>query len=135
MKPDSGSPPPLPIRRALVVDDEILVAMAVAEQCRHLGMEVQEAYDPAEALRRLHQDSAITALITDVRMPGMSGTELAVQALKARPELLVIFITGYAEKGDETRFGAWPVLRKPFDLREIAPALQRAAAARAAPPA
>lgn len=119
-----------PIRRALVVDDEILVAMAVAEHCRSLGMEVEECYDSTDALLRVLQDSEISVLLTDVRMPRMSGTELAQRALRSRPDLLVVFLTGYADPGDEGNFGAWPVLRKPFAFKEIEVALERAAETR-----
>ncbi|PZW50984.1 response regulator receiver domain-containing protein [Humitalea rosea] len=101
--------------------------MAVAEHCRSLGMEVEECYDSTDALLRVLQDPEIAALLTDVRMPRMSGTELATRALRARPGLLVVFLTGYADPGDEGHFGSWPVLRKPFAFKEIQEALGRAA--------
>lgn len=116
----------LPVRSALIVDDEALIAMAIAEYCRDLGAEATAVFDPKEALEILAQQPNIEALVTDVRMPGMNGPELVRRARLARPNLAVLFITGFTAEGDLADAGSWPVLRKPFDLSALGPALQRA---------
>lgn len=115
-----------PVRSALVVDDESLVAMAIAEYFRDLGVETLEAFDPMQALDLLGRHPGIEALVTDVRMPGMNGPELVRRALRERPDLAVLFITGFAAEAELEGAGDWPVLRKPFDLSALGPALQRA---------
>jgi len=120
----------LPIRSALIVDDESLIAMAIAEYCRDLGAEAIAVFDPLQALEILGQRPEIEVLITDVRMPGMNGPELMRRARAARPDLAVLFITGFAAEGDLADAGDWPVLRKPFDLGALGPALRRALALR-----
>jgi len=116
----------LPVRSALIVDDEALIAMAIAEYCRDLGVDAIAAFDPAQALDLLARHPDIEALVTDVRMPGMNGPELVRRALLARPDLAVLFITGFAAESDLADAGDWPVLRKPFDLCALGPALRRA---------
>lgn len=120
----------MPVRSALVVDDEALITTAIAEYFRDLGVQTLEAVDPLRALELIAQHPEIEALITDVRMPGMNGPELVRRALGARPDLAVLFITGYAGEGELDNAGAWPVLRKPFDLSALGPALRLAVAIR-----
>jgi CheY-like chemotaxis protein len=124
--PPSGSVPRGSGRVVLVVDDDELVATVVAETCRDLGITAEEAHNPLEALEILARHPEVTMLVTDVRMPFMNGPELVRQALALHPGLTVVFITGYA--GEESdKLGDWPVLRKPFRLGQLVPALERAA--------
>lgn len=116
----------LPVRCALIVDDEALIAMAIAEYCCDLGVEALAVFDPIEALDVLGRHPEIEALVTDVRMPGMNGPELVRRARVGRPDLAVLFITGFAAEADLADAGDWPVLYKPFDLGALGPALQRA---------
>jgi len=99
---------PLPVQEAtepvaghetvLVVDDEPLVRMIAVEILEDLGYNVIEAGDGPEAMRFLNSDQRIELLVTDVGLPGgMNGRQLADAARDARPELGVLFITGYAE--------------------------------------
>lgn len=116
----------LPVRSALIVDDEALIAMAIAEYCRDLGADATAVFDPMQALEILGRQPEIEVLVTDVRMPGINGPELVRRARLTRPNLAVLFITGFAAEGDLADAGDWPVLRKPFDLSALGPALQRA---------
>jgi CheY-like chemotaxis protein len=68
--------------------------MAV-EALRELGYRVLEAGDGASALRLLQSSEPVTMLFTDVVMPGMSGREVAEAGLRLRPNLKVLFTTGY----------------------------------------
>ena len=108
--------------RVLVVDDEPMILEILVDHCASLGMAVQEADDGELALRALERNPGIELLVTDVRMPGLDGPGLVERALVLRPQLKVIFITGYT-----THYStAWPTLRKPFDLDALDAALRRA---------
>ncbi|MBV1799302.1 response regulator [Siccirubricoccus sp. G192] len=109
-------------RVALVVDDEPMILEILAEHCASLGMKVSEAADGEGALRLVSTQPEIEVLVTDVRMPGLDGPALVERALALRPEIKVIFVTGYTTY----RSSIWPILRKPFDLDELEAALRRA---------
>jgi PAS domain S-box-containing protein len=97
---ETQSPPPRSegSETVLVVDDEPLVRMIATEQLEDLGYTVLEAEDGRSALEILKSDRQINLLITDVGLPnGMNGRQLAEAARLSRPNLDVLFITGYAE--------------------------------------
>jgi len=82
----------------LVVDDETTVRMLVAEVLKDLGYKALEAADGMTALALLRSDLRIDLLVTDVGLPGgLNGRVLAEEARVVRPQLKVLFITGYAE--------------------------------------
>jgi CheY-like chemotaxis protein len=109
-------------RVALVVDDEPMILEILAEYCSSLGMDVLEAADGTDALGLVESNAEIEVIVTDVRMPGLDGPALAERALALRPDISVIFVTGYTTY----RSSAWPILRKPFDLNELEAALREA---------
>lgn len=83
--------------RILVVEDEDGVRSLAVELLRDLGYTVQEASAGAAALKVLSQDASIRLLFTDVGLPGgMNGRQLADAARAVRPDLKVLFTTGYA---------------------------------------
>lgn len=96
---DASEAPRAPENRTImVVDDEPLVRMVAVEILEELGYGIIEAGDGPTALRLLHGRNDIDLLITDVGLPnGMNGRQLADAARGERPELNVLFITGYAE--------------------------------------
>jgi CheY-like chemotaxis protein len=107
-----GSAPPATI---LIVDDEPEVRMVVAEFLEDFGYRVLQAAGGAQALGRLRDNPAVQLLITDIRMPEMSGIELADLATGQNPRLKVILISGYfVAQQVHRRF-----LRKPFRMREL----------------
>jgi signal transduction histidine kinase/CheY-like chemotaxis protein len=82
----------------LVVDDDPLVRMVAVEILQELGYRVLEAGDGPSAMRILNSGQPIDLLITDVGLPGgMNGRQLADAVRVNRPDLRVLFITGYAE--------------------------------------
>ena len=98
--------------------------MATVETLRGLGYEVIEAPDGHAALRQLDDVSGIRLLFTDVGLPGgMNGVQLAEAARRRRPDLLVLFTTGYARDAfaDHSPLivGA-EVLGKPFNDLSLA---------------
>ena len=108
----------------LIVDDEPTVRMLVADILEDLGYRAIEAGDSAEGLRVLQSDARIDLLVTDVGLPGgMNGRQMADAARGARPELKVLFITGYAENaflGDAALAPGTAVLTKPFAVDAMA---------------
>lgn len=108
----------------LVVDDEPTVRMLIGDSLADLGYRGIEAADAASALKVLESDAEIDLLITDVGLPGgMSGKDLADFARKARPDLKVLFITGYAENAAVTNGRlqhGMHVLSKPFPMDKLA---------------
>ena len=82
----------------LVVEDEPQVRRLAVHMLQGLGYETLEADNAASALAILQATPRIVVLFTDVVLPGgKSGVELAQQALQQRPELIVLFTSGYAE--------------------------------------
>ncbi len=102
-------------RLVLVVDDDAGVRDVVVTLLELSDHDVLAASGGAEALRMLAANPAIDLVVSDVRMPGMSGIELAAQVGARHPGVPVVLISGYfqAEK-DGVHF-----LKKPFSLEEL----------------
>jgi PAS domain S-box-containing protein len=127
----SAPPPPRPARRrVLVVDDEPLVAKAVARMLQ--GHDVTVAGDAAAVLRRVAAGERYDVLVCDLMMPDMSGAELHARLREAAPELArhTLFMTGGAFTADARRFlaeTACPHLEKPFDAAALRSAIEERA--------
>ena len=102
----------------LLVEDEPLVKNLVGEVLRKSGYRVMEFANGREALARVKRDSGpVHLLVTDVVMPGMSGIELARRLAPDRPEMRVLFISGYTDVLLERQGVLQPgrsFLQKPF---------------------
>ena len=81
----------------LVVEDEPVVRDLIVEVLKDLGYRALEATDGPSGLKILQSRQRIDLLVTDVGLPGMNGRQLADQGRDHRPDLKVLFITGYAE--------------------------------------
>ncbi len=108
----------------LVVDDEPTMCMLVSEVLDGLGYASIEAADAPSGLRVLQSDARIDLLVTDVGLPGgMNGRQMADAARSVRPNLKVLFITGYAENavvGNGLLAAGMQVLTKPFAMEALA---------------
>ncbi len=108
----------------LLVEDEVAVRTVATRLLRRRGYEVTECSDAEEALSRAG-DLDFDVLVTDVTMPGMSGVELAETLRRQRPEIGVLFVSGYTESagslGDIEVF-----LQKPFTSDTLLRAIDRA---------
>ncbi len=101
----------------LVAEDEAPVRKVVERVLRSAGYRVFTAANGHEALAMAPTLPHLDLLLTDVVMPGMSGADLARQLVAARPDLRVIFASGYSEDSlirAGTREGRIPYLNKPF---------------------
>jgi signal transduction histidine kinase/ActR/RegA family two-component response regulator len=113
----------------LVVDDEPSVRMLVVDALTDLGYACIEAGDGPSGLKVLQSDTPIHLLITDVGLPGgLNGRQVAEEARRLRPELRILFITGYAENaalnhGHIER--GMEVLTKPFAIEELTRRVRR----------
>ena len=106
-------------RLVLVVEDEPMVRRSTVRMLRECGYVAMEAEGPEEALRAA-QAPGLALVITDVVMPGMPGTALAVRLAALRPGLPVLFATGYMDRHlHEVPAGAL-VLEKPFTREALA---------------
>jgi PAS domain S-box-containing protein len=104
----------------LVVDDEPVVRMLVTETLEDFGYKAIEAADGAAGLKVLQSNARIDLLITDVGLPGgINGRQVADAGQAARPNLKVLFITGFAENALLNHGRLAPgmhVLTKPFSI-------------------
>jgi PAS domain S-box-containing protein len=111
-------------KTVLIVDDEPTVRMLVIDVLEDLGFTVVEAGDGAAGLRILQSDTPVDLLVSDVGLPGgMNGRQLADAARTIRPDLKVLFITGYAENaiiGSGQLGPGMRVLTKPFVVETFA---------------
>jgi two-component system, cell cycle sensor histidine kinase and response regulator CckA len=103
----------------------------VAERAltRH-GYKVITADNGEDALEILGRGEEIDLLISDVVMPGMDGPTMVAEALKDRPDLKILFMSGYAEEQlrNSLNVGTMSFLPKPFSVQELAEAAKRALA-------
>ncbi len=108
----------------LVVDDEPTVRMLVTEVLEEHGYVAIEAADGAAGLQVLQSDARVDLLVTDVGLPGgLNGRQMADAARSVRPDLKVLFITGYAENAvlnQADMATGMQVLTKPFALELLA---------------
>lgn len=108
----------------LVVEDEPVLRMLIVDVMTELGYEVFEADDSASGLSILQSSVPIDLLISDIGLPGgMNGRQMAELALSHRPDLKVLFITGYAENAVFNHGHLAPgmqVLTKPFEMNVLA---------------
>ncbi|WP_145730822.1 hybrid sensor histidine kinase/response regulator [Nitrospirillum pindoramense] len=107
----------------LVVEDDESVRLLVLDVLQELGYTALHAADGRGALSVIESSSQIDLLITDVGLPGLNGRQLAEIARRRRPDLPVLFVTGYAAnaavRGDFLDEGMDMVM-KPFAMDELA---------------
>lgn len=104
----------------LVVDDDDDVREMLAETLADFGYGVMQAASGEDALPLLDSAREIGVILTDIRMPGMSGLELAELVRKQRADVKIIVMSGYSDaRPAQGRF-----LLKPFHMQELASAIR-----------
>jgi two-component system cell cycle sensor histidine kinase/response regulator CckA len=120
----SGPEAATPTRQTiLVVDDEPGVRVMVARMLTLSGYAVVSAQSGEEAISIANEYAApLDLLLTDVRMPGMSGPELAQELRKLRPGIKVMYMSAYARDvlPSGVQDSEVPFLNKPFTMRTLA---------------
>lgn len=113
--------------RVLVVEDEFLIRLTLAEALGDEGFEVLEAETGDAALPMLTPDSGIRLLLTDIQLPGsLNGRALATRVRQLLPNLPVIYMTGRLEPdsaGTASPLDAF--IAKPYTLTDICEAARR----------
>ena len=107
----------------LVVDDEPLVRMTIADMLRSGGFDVLEAAAGAQALQLLAAERPAAALVTDVRMPGMDGVDLSHRVRALNPEMPIVLVSGDARPDAALLPAGTRYLRKPVKSRELIAAI------------
>ncbi|WP_374945008.1 PAS domain-containing protein [Sphingomonas sp.] len=107
----------------LVVEDEAAVRDLVVDLLGDLGYRAVEAADGPAGLKLLQSDMRVDLLVTDIGLPGLNGRQLADAARVARPDLKVLFMTGYAENATLANGFLEPgmeMITKPFAVEALA---------------
>jgi len=112
----------MPASHILLVEDEAVLRELAAENLLDAGYRVVEAGDGTAGLEALRSDIPIDVLLSDIKLPGMNGYELAEAAKALRPQLKVILMTGYAPSPLPPALHSvvYQVLQKPFPLESLA---------------
>lgn len=125
-----------PARRALVIDDEVTIRVAIRRSLQRDGWTVDEAEDGVRALAMLlgPDGGAYDAVLLDLRVPGVRGDEIFDRVRAERPALgrRIVLITGDSVSAEVSAFLArtrCPVLDKPFELAELRAMVARVASA------
>lgn len=115
-------------QRILLVDDNPDVLCTVTSSLLQLGLQVQTASNPYEALEKLAADGNIDLILTDIVMPAdMSGIQLATQVRRQWPHVAVLLTSGNAEHtGTAPDLSEFEFLQKPFSRADLARTLERA---------
>ena len=107
--------------KVLIVDDEEDILWGLSEELSRNGIDVDTASNGQEAFDKIKEND-YDFLITDIRMPGMSGSELLLKTKKLRPDLKVVVMTAYGSdelKQEVLSHGAVSYLEKPFDFEQL----------------
>jgi len=106
----------------LLVEDDPHVRQLLCQALQEHGYPCRSACNASEALQVLRSSQSIDLLISDVGLPGMNGRQLAEIARTLRPQLPVLFITGYAETAMAREGFLGPGMQlicKPFELKQL----------------
>ncbi|TDV56894.1 response regulator receiver domain-containing protein [Pseudomonas graminis] len=105
-------------RTILVVEDDNIVRMLIVDVLEELDYTVLEAADAAEALAVLNNaGQTIDLMMTDLGLPDMNGKDLAVEARAIRPDIPVLFASGYADSVDVP--AGMHNIGKPFSIDQL----------------
>ena len=106
----------------LIVEDDAVVRLLVVETLHDLGYRALEAADGQAGLRILQTGQRVDLLVTDIGLPGLNGRQLADAGRVTRPNLKILFMTGYAETAASNGFlpAGMEIIAKPFEMDVLA---------------
>jgi DNA-binding NtrC family response regulator len=120
-----------PARRVLVVDDEPLVRWSLAETLMDGGFEVVEAADGRSAIRMLAEAARPDVILLDLRLPDSSDLTVLSAMRRLSPTTPIILMTAFGTPdviAEALNIGAFSVVLKPFDMKDVGPLVARALA-------
>ena len=112
----------IPVPAVLVADDERPIRTLARRILETGGYRVIEASNGAEGIALLDDDTQLDLLMADLEMPGLAGNEMARRLRAIRPDLKVLFVTGYVDKLFDQQPVLWEdeaFLEKPFTPRGL----------------
>jgi DNA-binding NtrC family response regulator len=115
-------------RSLLIVDDEAQILSALRRTLRRESFDVLTAGSPGEALRVV-DERPVDAVLSDQKMPGMSGLQLLEEVSRRRPDVVRMLITGQSEaisQAELERLGVLALITKPWDDARLKQTLRRA---------
>lgn len=124
---DSPDPTDTKLAHILVVDDEGAIRYSISKTLQRVGYQVSAAASGEEALAMLDEHD-IDVVLTDIRMPGLTGVELLARIKEKAPDAIVILMTAYASLGtavESLRLGAHDYLIKPVSSQDIRQSVAR----------
>ena len=120
--------------RVLIVDDESLIRWSLAETLADSGHTVQEAQDGKAALRQIaDQEQPFDVVVLDYRLPDSNDFTLLAKIREQAPQAAVVMMTAFGTPEmakQAVEIGAYRVVLKPFDLRDMTKLVNEAAASR-----
>ncbi len=124
-----GQPAPNSKPTVLIVDDEPAIRRLLAASLRSDGYDVIEASDGQDAIRAVEEADALDVVVSDIYMPYVNGFSLATALHESRPDLSIVFMSGYPV--DHALISAKTyLLRKPFLRSELLSTVREAVARR-----
>jgi DNA-binding NtrC family response regulator len=115
-------------KRLLIVEDEPALRITLAANLELEGFEILEA-ETAERALEIIAGHELDLVLSDIRMPGLSGVELHREIKRTRPDLPVVLMTAFTADDhidEATQAGVFTVLSKPFEIDDVIPTLVRA---------
>src|SRR5688572_23801864 len=114
--------------RIPIVDDQEIMRDSLASTLVREGHEVVASGDPAVALSKLQGPQRFDLLITDLKMPKLTGIELLAECKRLRPEMPVVLMTAHATVDNAVeamKLGAYDYIQKPFPADAISLLVER----------
>ncbi|MEP7285960.1 MAG: response regulator transcription factor [Chloroflexota bacterium] len=124
---DTSNSPDPESAHILVVDDEGAIRYSISKTLQRIGYQVSAAASSEEALEMMVEQT-FDVVLTDIRMPGLTGVELLAKIKEKAPDSIVILMTGYASLGtavESLRMGAHDYLIKPSSSQDIRQSVAR----------
>ncbi|WP_181704710.1 response regulator [Chthonobacter rhizosphaerae] len=109
-----------PLATILLVDDDPLVRDVTSAMLEHHGYAVLEAACGRDALAVIERGEPVDMLLVDFQMPGMNGVAVAEAVTRARPDMPVLFLTGYGQAAELNGVKADSIVEKPVRDADLA---------------